>query len=198
MKTGTKICAITLIALGFGFAGSAEAKKGNGSGGSIGQRVRSVAHRAVNSGHRRVVARHDASNGRRHVVRSDRSDWSGHHNHDSWRRHRHHGFIGSGFYFAPSYSYGYWPYSSYYRSPYYYDYAAPAYYYSDAEYYPAYAWSLGADVQSELARRGYYRGAIDGIIGRQSRNALRAFQRDVGLPITGQIDSVTLHELGLG
>jgi Putative peptidoglycan binding domain len=37
-------------------------------------------------------------------------------------------------------------------------------------------------VQSALTKRGYYRGSIDGIIGPDSRRAIRAFQTSHGLP----------------
>jgi hypothetical protein len=58
-----------------------------------------------------------------------------------------------------------------------------------------YADGLAADVQRELRRRGYYRGAIDGDIGPGSRAAIRAFQSDYGLRITGRIDSTLLRVL---
>jgi peptidoglycan hydrolase-like protein with peptidoglycan-binding domain len=45
-----------------------------------------------------------------------------------------------------------------------------------------------ADVQLALADRGYYRGRIDGIMGPQTRSAIRAFQRNNGLPVTGRLD----------
>jgi peptidoglycan hydrolase-like protein with peptidoglycan-binding domain len=52
-------------------------------------------------------------------------------------------------------------------------------------------------VQSELARRGYYQGAIDGVIGSGSREAIRAFQAAQGLPVTGRIDLKLLNALGI-
>ena len=58
--------------------------------------------------------------------------------------------------------------------------------------------SLAAQVQTALARRGYYRGPIDAIFGSGSRRALRAFQSDARLPVTGRIDAQTLNKLGLG
>jgi hypothetical protein len=47
--------------------------------------------------------------------------------------------------------------------------------------------SVEADVQRGLARRGYYRGPIDGDIGPGSRSAIRAFQADNGFAPTGRI-----------
>ena len=52
-------------------------------------------------------------------------------------------------------------------------------------------------VQRELRREGYYRGAIDGLIGPMTRAALARFQRDAGLRITRRIDGPTLAALGV-
>jgi localization factor PodJL len=52
-------------------------------------------------------------------------------------------------------------------------------------------------VQSELARRGYYSGSVDGVIGPSSRQAIRAFQAAQGLPVTGIIDAKLLKALGI-
>jgi peptidoglycan hydrolase-like protein with peptidoglycan-binding domain len=59
------------------------------------------------------------------------------------------------------------------------------------------AHSVEADVQAALARRGYYGGPVDGDIGPQSRAAIRAFQVDRGLPVTGHIDRALLRSLHL-
>ncbi|MDB6170734.1 MAG: hypothetical protein JWL59_45 [Chthoniobacteraceae bacterium] len=56
--------------------------------------------------------------------------------------------------------------------------------------------SVGARVQRGLARRGYYRGPIDGDIGPGSRAAIRNFQADHGLRPTGYIDARLLDALG--
>ena len=45
------------------------------------------------------------------------------------------------------------------------------------------------DVQWALWEQGYYQGAIDGIPGPKTEQAIRDYQRDAGLPITGKIDS---------
>jgi membrane-bound lytic murein transglycosylase B len=52
-------------------------------------------------------------------------------------------------------------------------------------------------VQSELSRRGYYHGAIDGAIGSGSRQAIRAFQAAQGLQVSGKIDPKLLKTLGI-
>ena len=106
---------------------------------------------------------------------------------DRFFRHRH---VFFGFDFA---SFGYpWWYPYYYGYPYdysYYDYG-PAY---DYQYWN----DLAVSVQSELARRGYYQGAIDGLIGSGSREAIRAFQAVQGLPVTERIDPKLLKALGV-
>jgi tetratricopeptide (TPR) repeat protein len=52
-------------------------------------------------------------------------------------------------------------------------------------------------VQIELALRGYYLGIIDGDIGKQSRRALVAFQRDQGIAVSEQPDEETISHLGV-
>src|SRR6266699_1664328 len=69
-----------------------------------------------------------------------------------------------------AFNYGY--YSSGYYPSYRYDYdrySDPAYGYADR--------SSIAQLQRRLARAGYYSGAIDGIMGRQTRRAIRAYER---------------------
>ena len=105
----------------------------------------------------------------------------GGHHHNSG--HHHHGFYGYPFYASYLGYYGaYWPY--WYRNRFYRD---PRY--SDA--------SLNVAVQSRLARRGYYRGPIDGVLGPGTRRAIRAFQYDEGMPASGWIDGRLLSELRL-
>jgi hypothetical protein len=53
------------------------------------------------------------------------------------------------------------------------------------------------EVQVELARRGFSGGPIDGIRGRQSAAALRAWQRREGIPETGELDAATRGALHL-
>jgi hypothetical protein len=71
-----------------------------------------------------------------------------------------------------------------------------AYYYDD--YGTVYRGrSVTVDVQVALAKRGYYHGPIDGDIGPGSRAAIRAYQVDRGLPVTGRIDQNLLRALRL-
>jgi peptidoglycan hydrolase-like protein with peptidoglycan-binding domain len=53
----------------------------------------------------------------------------------------------------------------------------------------------GTAVQLALRRQGYYRGPIDGSIGPASQRAIRSFQRDNDLPVTGTVDSNLLQAL---
>jgi peptidoglycan hydrolase-like protein with peptidoglycan-binding domain len=50
-------------------------------------------------------------------------------------------------------------------------------------------------VQRELKRAGYDPGAQDGKMGPATRYALKRFQRDQGLPVTGEPDVPTLTKL---
>lgn len=47
------------------------------------------------------------------------------------------------------------------------------------------------EAQVELHRRGYSCGSIDGVRGAQTAEALQAFQRNEGLPPTGNLDAAT-------
>jgi hypothetical protein len=57
--------------------------------------------------------------------------------------------------------------------------------------------SVEVSVQRALAKKGYYGGPIDGDIGPGSRAAIRAYQVDRGLPVTGRIDGPLLKSLHL-
>jgi len=50
-------------------------------------------------------------------------------------------------------------------------------------------------VQAALAWQGYYNGRIDGVVGPETREAIRAFQAQKGLPVTGRIDSGLIDAL---
>ena len=56
---------------------------------------------------------------------------------------------------------------------------------------------ISPGVQSELARRGYYHGQINGVIDSDTRQAIRAFQKAQGLPVTGLINPGVLRALKL-
>ena len=113
-----------------------------------------------------------------------------HHRRDWWRsRYNRFALFGGGYYYLNS---GYW-YPAYGYDPYFstYSYDAPIYSYNDQD--PG---QVMSDVQAELARRGYYYGAIDGTYGPQTRAALLRYQRENGLATTGMVDQPTLESLG--
>ncbi len=140
--------------------------------------------------------------------RNDRNDRNDRHDKNDHRGHDHRGpniYIRPSFGYGSGYGYGYG--SSYYgRSPYYYSrpsvgysyHSRPSAVYRGQAVYGSYSDGLAVDVQRELRRRGYYRGAIDGDIGPGSRAAIRAYQYDRGLSTTGRIDSSLLRSLGIG
>ncbi len=53
------------------------------------------------------------------------------------------------------------------------------------------------EAQVELHRRGFSCGAIDGVMGAQTRAALRAWQRGAGVPESGELDGATRQLLQL-
>ena len=69
--------------------------------------------------------------------------------------------------------------------------------YRASRYYEAEDSSYEADVQRALKRRGYYYGDVDGDIGPQSRAAIREYQADHRLAITGRVDGSLLRSLGI-
>jgi hypothetical protein len=95
--------------------------------------------------------------------------------------------------FGYPYSYGYYPYDSYGTYPYsygYYGYNRPG--------YNTYAnGSIVIQVQSRLARAGYYRGPIDGAMGPRTHYAILAYERNHGLRADGTINGQLLRNLGL-
>ena len=84
---------------------------------------------------------------------------------------------------------------------------APSYYYAPAPvYYAPRPVVVGrevggggvvVDVQRSLGRKGYYHGAVDGDLGPQTRAAIREWQADCRMPVTGQLDTPTLRSLAL-
>ena len=54
------------------------------------------------------------------------------------------------------------------------------------------------EIQSALARGGYYKGEPNGKMGADTEDALKRFQEANGISPTGKIDALTLEKLGLG
>jgi hypothetical protein len=89
--------------------------------------------------------------------------------------------------FGSPYSYGYYPYDYSYG---YYGYNRPG--------YDSYAnGSIVIQVQSRLARAGYYRGVIDGVMGPRTHYAILAYERDHGLRADGAISGQLVRNMGL-
>ena len=157
--------------------------------------TRTTASRSQGFDRGRVIARHNG-NWNRHWDRS-RDHW--------WRGHRCHFRNGFWFVYDPfpfypyGYGYGYYPYGDYYASTYYdNDYATDEYSSAPDSDQSSYAGDARvSDVQTALAREGYYDGAIDGDLGPATRNALRRYQRDRGLQVTGNIDRAVIQALRL-
>ena len=105
-------------------------------------------------------------------------------------------FIGG---FGYPFGYPYW-YDDFYPYGYGYGYGYGYDDYDQAGYEggAAYGGSMVAQVQTRLARAGYYRGAIDGVVGTETRRAIRAYQRSNGLRADGAISKPLIASMGLG
>jgi Putative peptidoglycan binding domain len=163
-------------AMGMGFAGGGSQRPMGGSGRAMGHAF------GGRFGHGRFFGH-------------DRFDHGRFADHDFFHHHNRFIFVFDFASFGFPWWWGSWwggyPYP-YYGYPYdygYYDYG-PAY---DYEYWRG----LAVSVQSELARRGYYHGEVDGMIGSRSRAAIKEFQASKGLPGTGMIDAKLLKALGI-
>ena len=114
------------------------------------------------------------------------------HNRNWWHSHYNTTFVlfGGGYYYWWN---NYW-YPAFGFSPYYnnYIYSEPIYGYDNLD--PG---QVIENVQLALRDEGYYPGAIDGLMGPQTRAALGACQRDRGLVVTEAVDEPTLVTLGL-
>ena len=149
----------------------------------------------------RVFARHDGNWHR---------DWDRHHAHFD---HGHVFVFTDGFWWG-LYPWDYYPYDVYgsypsdsYGDPYgYNDYPYGSYDYNTQNpysYYNGYAAPAQSDnavvssVQSQLAKLGYYHGAVDGVTGDETEAALARYQEDNDLSVTGTVTAATLQSLGL-
>jgi hypothetical protein len=162
--------------------------------------TRTAANRANGFNQGRIVGR-QGSNWHRNWDRSRDHSWNGHRCH--WHNN-------AWIIYDPWpywWGFGYYPYAPYYSS--YYD---DGYYddsYSSNDYpqeqhpqdqHPTetvYDSSRVSQVQSALSREGYYSGAIDGRLNANTRAALRNYQRDHHLSVTGNIDRGILEGLRL-
>jgi peptidoglycan hydrolase-like protein with peptidoglycan-binding domain len=55
-----------------------------------------------------------------------------------------------------------------------------------------------AKVQQSLTDKGLHPGSIDGVMGPQTRGAIREYQKSEKLPVTGRLDAETAGKLGVG
>jgi len=139
--------------------------------------------------------------------------------HRDWDRHRAHFDHGHVFVFTDGFWWGLYPWdyypddaygsypSDYYGYPYgYNDYPYDSYDYNTQDpysYYNGYTApaessnGVVSSVQSQLAKLGYYRGAIDGVLGDQTEAAIARYQEDNDLSVTGVVTAATLQSLGL-
>ena len=51
------------------------------------------------------------------------------------------------------------------------------------------------EVQTRLKVRGYYRGELDGLVGGETRESIRAYRQDAGLPVNSAIDWPLIESL---
>lgn len=157
----------------------------NGNDGQAGRNRNHDRDNQAGNGERR---RHHDGNGNHNW----HHDWDRNHHHRDWWRSHYTSFVlfGGGYYYWNA---GFW-YPAYGYDPYYstYAYDAPIYGYNSES--PA---ELTSSVQAELARLGYYFGAIDGTYGPLTRSALLRYQRSVGIAETGLLDEATLQGLGI-
>jgi peptidoglycan hydrolase-like protein with peptidoglycan-binding domain len=56
---------------------------------------------------------------------------------------------------------------------------------------------LVAAVQTRLTRQAYYDGPMDGVINGETRRAIREYQEDHGLPVTGLINPDLLSSMAI-
>jgi hypothetical protein len=56
---------------------------------------------------------------------------------------------------------------------------------------------LVAAVQTKLTRQAYYDGPLDGVVNEEMRRAIREYQQDHGLPVTGLINPELLSSMAI-
>jgi len=176
--------------------------------GSIAGRNRVSDPRTSTAANRQSFVKNHASE------RHDANNW-----HRDWDRHRAHFHNNRVFVFINGFWWGLYPWDYYpnyaYGYPYDYDNGYPYDYYNDYPYNyydsspydhdqePAYDSNQDGNsatisaVQSELAKLGYYHGAVDGVEGDETQAALARYEEDHDLSVTGTLTAATLQSLGL-
>jgi Putative peptidoglycan binding domain len=162
---------------GGGFSGGGGGHAGGGGGGArsggghFGGGAR-FSGRSFNGRMGHIVERHDAN-------------W-----HRDWDRRHVHFFHNRFFVFDDGFWFGSYPWDYYY--PYY-----DQDYYGYDESTDPYSVPMVSAVQADLARKGYYRGVIDGVYGPQTRVAITRYQSKHGLQVTGSLTPATMQSLRL-
>jgi len=175
--------------------------------------VSSIAERSRASDPRISRAANRGSFNTNHAFARHDANW-----HRDWDRRRAHFHNDNVFVFINGFWYGFYPWDYYAYGSYPYDYYGYPYgYYNSGypyDYYNQYPdnydnqlayrdsdqYSNNAPVsavQSELAKRGYYHGAIDGVLGDETEDAVARYQEDNDLSVTGTLTATTLQSLGL-
>jgi hypothetical protein len=160
--------------------------------------------------------RHEGEEREEHEAFEGRHEGEEHEEHEAFERRdfffRNHFFVGFdfaafglGWWWGPWWDWWYpWDYYSYYPyygySPCYDDPSGDTSSYGSqygsqegAQYWA----DLAKSVQSKLAEQSYYHGSIDGVIGSDTLQAIRQYQTDHGLAVTGKIDPKLLDDLGV-
>ena len=91
------------------------------------------------------------------------------------------------------YPFGYPWYDPYYYPYGYYDYYRPTVYQGT----PANDDGMVVQVQQRLARGGFYHGSIDGVMGPETRRAIRAYERSHNLRVDGALDDRLLDSMDI-
>ena len=189
MKFSRRICGAVVALASLAMTAQSYAKGGRGGHGGHGGR--GGAHGQHGGGHGGHRGGHGQHGGGHHGGHKQHGGGNhGDHKHHRGGHHRNYGWVGPAFY---GYGYGYgYPYNYYYYGPYPYSGAYPTVYrrYVVADYY-----ALVVSVQKALARRGYYRGPIDGIAGKGTRRAILTYRADNGLRVISRIDNELLKAL---
>jgi peptidoglycan hydrolase-like protein with peptidoglycan-binding domain len=54
------------------------------------------------------------------------------------------------------------------------------------------------DIQAKLRERGFDPGPVDGLLGRRTCDAVKAYQKAAGMPVNGLLDPVLQNQLHFG
>ena len=175
-------------------------------------RVGSIAGRSGVSNSRVSTGSNRKSFIKNHAFTRHDANW-----HHDWDRRHAHFDHGHAFVFSDGFWWGLdpgsYPFDAYADGSYPYDYYSGypsdynnGYYDGDNGYYddPGYGASdqygnneTVSAVQSQLAKLGYYRGAVDGTLGDETEDAIARYEEDHDLSVTGTITAAALQSLGL-